>query len=176
MAACRVLGRYDRPDVYRAPEDAVGNAQGGSPVWSVCTVARARLRVPDALLKLNGAIRSLEGPDLLDAVRVMVDTGHEQADFLLRKVTREAPPVVRLQAAQYIVPSDAEYASGFAVRGLQDDNPKVRAQALVLERALARAPAAPVRYALTDADDLVQLRAAEAILAWADRLKNRGNY
>jgi hypothetical protein len=44
---------------------------------------------------------------------------------------------------------------------------------LVLERQLNRSPSADVRAALTDSHELVQLRAAEAILDWAARERKR---
>ncbi len=171
--ACRVLGAIDTPEVRNELRAAVDRATPGQSTWNTCMVARARLGEPDSTIAISGYSRGMQGEDLLDASMAMLEIGNEQGDFLLRKLTREAPGVVRLKAAGQLVATDPGYAAKFAGIGLGDPDPKVRAEALVLERRLHRAPARSVRSKLIDPDGLVQTRAAEAILDWLTRRNGR---
>ena len=173
IAACKVLGAIDTAQVRQALQAAVEKAAPGQDAWRNCMVARARLREPDSMLMISGYSRDMRQADLLDAATVMLEVGNEQGDYLLRKLTREAPGIVRLRAAEQITKTDAAYAARFVEGGLEDPDARVRAEALVLEKLLDREPSAKVRAGLVEADELVQLRAAEAILAWAARHPSR---
>ena len=168
-----MLGTIDTTEVRGELRAAVDRAMPGLSTWNTCMVARARLREPDSTIAISGFSRSMQGGDLLDAAMAMLEIGNEQGDFLLRKLTREAPGIVRVKAAEQLVGTDPAYATKFADIGMGDSDPAVRAEALILERRLHRAPSRVVRSKLVDADGLVQLRAAAAILDWITLPKSR---
>ena len=167
IVACRVMGHFDTVEAKEALRTVVTNAPPGLQPWNTCMVARARLKEPDAMLKLAGFSRAMEGEDLLDAADAMLDNGNDQGTFLLRRLTREAPGVIQLRAAEVLAAADPDAAAKVVDAKLDDPDPAVRAQALVTELRLKRTPSERVRGKLLDSDPIVQLRAAEALLQWA---------
>lgn len=173
VAACRSLGTIDTAEVRSALRDAVAQAPPSTDVWNACMVARARLKEPDSVNTMSGYTHYMSGEPLLEAAQVMLLVGNEQGIDVLKKVTREASPLVQLRAAAELTASDREYVARILEPRLQDANPAVRAEALVVERKLSRTPSVRVRSMLVDTDELVQLRAAEALLDWAEREASR---
>ena len=167
IAACRALGYFDTSAVREALRAIVDASQPGLQPWNTCMVARARLKEPDAMLKLAGFSRGMEGEDLLDASETMLDNGNDQGTFLLRRLTREAAGATQLRAAAVLAATDPDAAAKVVDAKLDDPEPAVRAQALVTEARLKRSPSERVRRKLLDGDPIVQLRAAEALLQWA---------
>jgi HEAT repeat protein len=173
VAACRVLGTIASVDVRPELQKAVAQAPPGTDVWNACMVARARLGEPDSVNTISGYTHYMSGDALLDAAEAMVTVGNEQGIDVLKKVGREASPMVQLAALEQLAGAESEYAARFAEPKLQDANRAVRAKALVVERRLNRTPSASIRAMLLDKDELVQLRAAEVVLDWAARQKSR---
>jgi hypothetical protein len=166
IAACRGLGYFDTPAVRDALRSAVDASQPGLQPWNTCMVARARLREPEPMLMLAGFSRAMEGEELLDAAVAMLDNGNDQGTFLLRRLTREAPGVIQLRAAEALAATDPDAAAKVVEARLDDLNPAVRAEALAVETRLERPPSERVRSRLADIDPVVRLRAAEAVLQW----------
>jgi HEAT repeat protein len=172
VAACQVLGTISSVNVRPELQQAVAQAPPGTDVWNACMVARARLGEPDSVNTISGYSHHMSGDALLDAAEAMVAVGNEQGIDVLKKVGREASPMVQLAALEQLAVADSEYAARFAEPKLQDANPAVRAKALVVQRRLNRTPSASIRAMLLDKDELVQLRAAEVVLDWAARQKS----
>ena len=166
IAACRALGHVDTAEVRAALRAVVAQSSPSLQPWNACQIARARLKEPESVNTISGYSRYLEGEDLLDAAGAMLDIGNEQGGFLLRKLTREAPTLIQLQAAERLAESDPAAAARVTDAKLNDADPRARAQALSVERRLRRL-ATGVRSRLLDEDELVRVRAAEAVLAWA---------
>lgn len=169
VAACRSLGTIDAPEVLPLLKEAVAQSLPSTEVWNACMVARARLREPDSVYTISGYTHYMAGEPLLNAAEVMLLVGNEQGVDVLKKVAREASPIVQLRAAAQLATTDAAFAARILEPRLQDANPAVRAQALVVERRLARTPSPRIRSMLLDSDGLVQLRAAETLMEWAAR-------
>ena len=172
-AACRALGTIDSGEVRQVLREAVAQIPPGTDPWFSCTIARARLNETDTTWKMPGISSYLAGQRLLDAADAMLAVGDQRGLDTARKVTRESAGVIQIEAAERLAPSDVEYARKIADARRADKDPFVRARALVLERQLNRTPSPEVRTALIDPHDLVQLRAAEAMLDWAARESKR---
>jgi hypothetical protein len=173
VAACRTLGTIDTPEVRSALKEVVTQAPPSTDVWNACMVARARLKEPESVSTMSGYTHYMSGEPLLDAAEVMLLVGNEQGIDVLKKVTREASPIIQLRAAARLTSTDREYVARILEPRLHDVNAAVRAQALVVERRLSRTPTARVRSMLVDHDELVQLRAAETLLDWVTRESSR---
>jgi HEAT repeat protein len=169
IAACRALGGFDSPAVREALKKTVAEALPGLEVWKACTLARVQLNEPDTAGAINGVSHDMTADALLDAADVMVATGNEQVIHLLQRVAREGRPISRMEAAARLADLDPELAARVVDAGLGDPDPAVRARALIAEKRLKRAPSAMVRKLLIDPDEIVQLRAAEAVLVWVAR-------
>jgi len=163
-AACRALGAVDIAEVRAALQSVVAQSPPSLQPWNACQVARARLKEPDSMATISGYSRYMEGEDLLHAANVMLDIGNEQGVFLLRRLTRDAPSIVQLRAAERLAATDPDAAARIVDAKINDPDPRVRAHALVVERELKR-PSDAALSKLLDKDELVQVRAAEAVLA-----------
>jgi HEAT repeat protein len=173
VVGCRALGTIDAADVRGALAKAVASNAPGTEAWSVCMVARARLREPDAVTTLWGYGQELEGEDLLDAAKAMLDVGDDRGVDFLKLLTRRGSSQVQVAAAERLVDLDAETANRVADAKLHDPEPQVRAAALVVARRLKRVPSADIRGMLLDTAELVQLRAAELVMDWAKGAQSR---
>jgi HEAT repeat protein len=171
VAACRALGAFDSPEVRQALQKAVMAAPPGLEVWKACTLARVQLNEPDTAGAINGVSHEMTADQLLDAADVMAATGNQQALYLLQRVAREGSPVSRMEAAGRLADLDPPLAARVVDEGLVHADPAVRARALVAEKRLKRPPSAAVRKLLVDPDEMVQLRAAEAVLDWVARTR-----
>jgi hypothetical protein len=173
IAACRELGAFDTPQVRDALKKAVTEAPPGLDVWKACTLARVRLQEPDTAGAING-ITHEAGPDaLLDAVDVMADLGNENVIYILQRIAHEGRPLSQMEAAARLADKDPAFAARLVDGRLGDADPEVRAAALVAERRLKRAPSAAVRKLLVDPAEIVQVRAAEAVLDWVARTRKQ---
>jgi len=130
-----------------------------------------QLHEPDTAGAINGVTHEASPDALLDAADVMVATGNEQVVYILQRVAREGSRVSRMEAAGRLAESDPQLAARVVDEGLGDADPVVRARALVAEKGLKRPPSASVRKLLVDPDEIVQLRAAEAVLDWVARTR-----
>jgi hypothetical protein len=171
IAACRALGAFDSPAVRQALHKTVTEAPPGLAVWQACTLARVQLREPDTVGAINGISHEMTPDALLDAADVMVATGNELVIHLLQRIAREGSPGARMEAARRLADLDPELAARVVDAGLGDADPDVRARALIAERHLKRAPSATVRKLQVDPIEIVQLRAAEAVLDWVARTR-----
>jgi hypothetical protein len=169
VAACRALGAFDSPAVREALKKTVTDALPGLEVWNACTLARVQLNEPDTVGAINGVSHDMTADGLLYAADVMIATGNEQVIHILQKVAREGTPIARMEAADRLADLDPRLAAQIVDSGLGHADPAVRARALVVEKRLKRDPSAMVRKLLVDPDEIVQLRAAEAVLAWVAR-------
>ncbi|HEU4687251.1 MAG TPA: hypothetical protein VFS23_02765 [Vicinamibacterales bacterium] len=168
-AACRAIGLDAPGEVRQAIGTAVNAIPPGTEPWFACVIAQARLREPDATWKLPGLSSAVQGRTLLDIADTMLALDDVRGLDVARKVTRQATGVVQTQAGQRLAETDPAYVGGLAEARLADPAPSVRAEALIIERKLGRAPYPAVRAALLDKDEIVQLRAAETVLAWAEK-------
>jgi hypothetical protein len=171
IAACRALGAFDSPAVRQALHKTVTEAPPGLAVWKACTLARVQLKEPDTVGAINGISHEMTPDALLDAADVMVATANELVIHLLQRVAREGSPGARMDAARRLADLDPELAARVVDAGLGNADPDVRARALIAERHLKRAPSATVRKLLLDPIEIVQLRAAEAVLDWVARTR-----
>lgn len=172
VKACRALGTLDTGETRQALANAVAAIPPGTPSWLACTVAQARLKEPDAAWKLQGISNYMEGEALLDAADAMVVLGNEEgALYAVRKVMRLGRPQDQLAAARRLATLDRSAATEIVDRALAGKDVTIRAAALEIEPLLRRAPTPSVRAALADPAELVRLRAAAAILAWAERVR-----
>jgi hypothetical protein len=171
MAACRELGGFDTPQVREALKKAATEAVPGMDVWKACTLARVRLQEPDTAGAING-ITHESGPDaLVGAADVMSELGNENVVYVLQRIAHEGRPLAQMDAAARLADKDPEFAARLVDGRLADPDPEVRARALVAERRLKRATSAAVRKLLIDPAEIVQVRAAEAVLDWAARAR-----
>ena len=171
MAACRELGGFDTPQVREALKKAVAEAVPGLEVWRACTLARVRLQEPDTAGAINGITHESGADALVGAADVMSELGNENVVYVLQRMAHEGRPLAQMDAAARLADKDPEFAARLVDGRLADPDPEVRARALVAERRLKRAPSAAVRKLLIDPVEIVQVRAAEAILDWAARTR-----
>ena len=171
IAACRALGSFDSPAVRQALSKAVTDAPPGLDVWKACMLARVQLNEPDTAGVINGVTHEMTPDALLDAADVMVATGNQNVIYILQRAAREGSPISRMDAAGRLADLDPPLATRVVDEGLAHADSAVRARALVAERRLKRAPSAMVRKLLVDLDEIVQLRAAEAVLDWVARTR-----
>ena len=171
IAACRELGAFDTAQVREALKKSVTEAPPGLDVWKACTLARVRLQEPDTVGTINGITHESGADALMDAVDVMSDLGNENVIYVLQRVAHEGRPVSQMEAAARLADKDPAFAARLVDGRLGDPDPEVRAAALVAERRLKRAPSAAVRKLLIDPAEIVQVRAAEAVLDWVVRTR-----
>ncbi len=169
VAACRALGAFDSPEVRQALKKVAAEALPGLEVWKACTLARVQLNEPDTAGAINGVSHTMTPDALLDVANVMVATDNQQVMYILQRVAREGSPLSRMEAAARLADLDPPLATRVVDAGLGHADAAVRAQALVAEKRLNRPPSAAVRKLLIDPDEMVQLRAAEAVLDWVAR-------
>ena len=171
VAACRELGTFDTPQVREALKTAAAAAPPGLQVWKACTLARVRLHEPDTAGAINGITHESGGDGLLDAIDVMSDLGNENVIYVLQRMAHEGRPLSQMEAAARLADKDPAFAARLVDSRLGDADPEVRAAALVAERRLKRTPSAAVLKLLIDPSEIVQVRAAEAVLDWVARTR-----
>jgi hypothetical protein len=171
IAACHELGAFDTPQVREGLQKAVTEAPPGLDVWKACTLARVRLQEPGTAGALNGITHESSADAALDAADVMADLGNENVIYVLQRIAHEGRPVSQMEAAARRADKDPAFAARLVDGRLGDPDPEVRAAALVAERRLKRAPSATVRRLLMDPAEIVQVRAAEAVLDWVTRTR-----
>src|SRR5689334_22407688 len=101
----------------------------------------------------------------------MADLGNENVIYVLQRIAHEGRPLSQMEAAARLADKDPAFAARLVDGRLADPDLEVRAAALVAERRLKRAPSAAVRKLLIDPAEIVQVRAAEAVLDWVARTR-----
>jgi hypothetical protein len=173
FAACRELGAFDTPQVREALKKAVTQAPPGLEVWKACTLARVRLQEPDTAGAINGITHESGADALMDAIDVMADLGNENVIYVLQRMAQEGRPLSQMEAAARLADKDPAFAARLVDRRLADPDPEVRAAALLAERRLKRVPSPAVRKLLVDPSEIVQVRAAEAVIDWVVRTRKQ---
>ncbi len=171
IAACREIGAFDTPEVREALKKAVTAAPPGLEVWKACTLARVRLQEPDTAGAINGITHESSADAALDAADVMSALGNENVVYVLQRIAHEGRPLAQMEAAARLADKDPDFAARLVDGRLADPDPEVRARALVAERRLKRTPSAAVRKLLIDPVEIVQVRAAEAVMDWVARTR-----
>jgi hypothetical protein len=171
---CRVLAEIDAAESREAIREFlnVPMYQGTQP-WFACTLAAGRLGDVEAQQTSRSISNYVHGYDLVIAADVLVARDEELAVSLLQQATREARGVTRLDAADRLVKLRPEVAQKIMEEGLDDQDPAVRAAALQVHRHLELEPSRRVRARLLDTDPEVRLRAAETILGWDVRRREK---
>ena len=168
-AGCRALAAIPGQASRQAIGAFLQTAPRGTGQWFACTIAAARLGDPEAGRTTGFITPYLAGEDLLDAGDVLLPADREQGVGLYLQATRESRGLTRLEAADRLVDYKPDVAAELARLALTSNDVQVTAGALELHRHLKGEPSLQVRLFLLAADPIVQLRAAEVILAWDAR-------
>lgn len=172
-AACKYMGAFDDPAIREALKAVVARNPPGTDTWLYCMLARARLREPDTRNAAWGYGHTLQGEGQIDAGQVLLELGDDAGVQLLTDLTHRGPTSARLRAASLLVDHAPAAAIPVIEAAEQDPEPGLRADALSAERRLKRDPSKIVRTRLLDPNGVVQIRAAEVVLDWAARQRNR---
>jgi hypothetical protein len=171
--ACRYLAAFDQDESRAAIRKVVGANPAGTEPWLWCMIGRERLHetnMPGAVL---GYAHGLPAEGLLYAAQVMLDLGQEGAIQVLTDLTHRGSTIDRLTAATVLADRAPEVAEPVIDIALASADPRLRADGLSAERRLRREPSREVRAMLSDASDMVRIRAAEDVADWASREQKR---
>jgi hypothetical protein len=165
VEGCRALAQVSSAESLKAVNEYLESAPRGTPQWFACTLAAARLGDP-AGLRTSGFITNyLAGEDLVTAADLLLTSDPERALSLLLQTTRESPGMARLEAAERLTELRPQVSADIMEQALKSDQAGTRAAALEIHRRLRLEPSPEVRRLLLDPDPIVQLRAAETVLA-----------
>jgi hypothetical protein len=172
IAACRILGTIDDFESRRL----LGNVLQGEDRMTedrfACTIARAQLGDQNALQMVRYTHSYMRGANLVAAGALLVKTDQELGVSLLQQAIRQSRDEwTLLEAADVVAPYRRESALDVLRFMFTRSSPAVLAGTLELHRNLGLDPDRDVRAYLLHANPLVQLRAGEAVLAWAERRK-----
>lgn len=165
VAACRTLAGIDAAESRQVISDYLSGAPPGTPSAYACILASAALGDP-ANVRMAGYITNhLSEDNLVAAAEVLMNVDRTRAISHFLQATRESRGLPRLDAAERLASLEPEAAQQVMEQSLADDRPEIRAAALELHRLMAREPSREVRNLLLDPNPIVQVRAAETVLA-----------
>ena len=174
LSACRTLAQIDDAESGRVINAFLTSAPRGTPSWYACTIAAATLGDAEARRMTRFIHTYLADEDLIAAAEVLQSEDPELATSLLLQTTRQGNDFSRLDAADHLITMRPDLATDIMEFGLKSTDAMIRAAALELHRNLHAEPSRKVRALLLDPNPLVQLRAAETILAWETRQRRAG--
>jgi hypothetical protein len=174
-AACKGLSRFDTQESRTAIGQILTKNAPASGPWLMCMIARARLHDAVPTTAVWGYGHTLQGDGQFFAAEVMIENDPDSATQLLTDLSRRGPMLGRLRAAELIAAADPAAAIPVIEAGEIDNDAAVRAAAVTAEQRLARAPGSVARGLLADAAPLVRIRAAENVIAWAERERSARN-
>ena len=174
VAACRTLAQVDSGESRQVLSTYLAAAPKGTGPWFACTIAAGKLGDPEAQRTTRFITNHLGPDDLLAASEVLLVEDQELALSLLMQATRQSRGMPQLEAAERLAPHRPDIATDIMEHALSNGDPLMRAAALELHRTLQLEPSREVRGLLLDPNPLVQVRAAEAVLAWEARQRRAG--
>ena len=165
VEGCRALAQISNAESLKVINEYLESAPRGTPQWFACTLAAAKLGDPAGMRTAGFITNYLAGEDLVSAADLLMGSDQERALGLLLQTTRESPGMARLEAAERLTELRPQVSTDIMAQALKSDQAATRAAALEIHRRLRLEPSAEVRRLLLDPDPVVQLRAAETVLA-----------
>jgi HEAT repeat protein len=160
-AAAEALGRQST--AAAAPLKALLRRDSHSLAALAARAALVRLGDRGEREAVVGLLPQLRGTDLLEPAAALLAVGDARGVGPLRDVANGPDEMLRLDAAAALRPYDAALADSVIDAGLRSPNAWVRAHAIEALRASGRAADAQLQQLLQDTNELVRLRAAEAL-------------
>jgi hypothetical protein len=172
-AACRVLGAIDSSESRQTIASFLETSPRGTTHWNACMLAAARLGNSDMQMRTRFMAVSFKGFELISGGEVLLPMDQQLATSLWLQATRQGTGLIPLEAADRLAPFEPDAAAAVMRQALQSTQIPMRAGALQVHRSLKLDPDADARARLIDVDPLVRLRAAETILEWYKRRREK---
>jgi hypothetical protein len=170
-AACRALGTIDSAESRHAIAAYLSSPSAipGMPATYACVLASAALGDPGNERMAGFIANSLNGESLIAAAEILMRSDRERAISHLQQVTRESVGLPRYEAAERLASIRPDVAKPIVEQGIRETDGHLRAAALEVHRALKLPASREVRALMVDPNPVVDLRAAEAVLAGIPR-------